>query len=206
MRPPHVSGGLACGSLAQGNVSWPQREPHRRPQWGCPHASPPPIPAHPSHVSWPQREPHRRPQWQGSHAWRANVGTPLTRFVCPQGAPPKAPVAGLACVTAPILAHPSHGAWPHSEHSETTPYPHEFLNIPKIWNDDLTKSGCFWCDAPTPRSMLVRCVRRRPAAVQRGVVVGPPWPVRVCFFGARCASASSVPSGTPACRGLDFER
>ena len=93
-----------------------------------------------------------------------------------------------------------------SEHSETTPYPHEFLHIPKIWNEDLTKSGRFWCDAPTPRSMLVRGVRRRPAAVQRGVVVGPPWPVRVCFFGARCASASSVPSGMPACRGLDFER
>ena len=76
----------------------------------------------------------------------------------------------------------------------------------KIWNDDLTKSGCFWCDAPTPRPMLVRCVRRRPAAVQRGDVVGPPWPVRVWFLGARCASASSVPSGMPAFRGLDFER
>ena len=93
-----------------------------------------------------------------------------------------------------------------SEHSETTPYPHEFLHIPKIWNEDLTKSGRFWCDAPTPRSMLVRGVRRRPAAVQRGVVVGPPWPVRVCFWAARCASASSVPSGMPAVRGLDFER
>eukprot|EP00959_Pyramimonas_sp_CCMP1952_P153927 3220401-Pyramimonas_sp.AAC.1 len=29
---------------------------------------------------------------------RLNFGTPLTRFVAPQGAPPKAPVAAFACL------------------------------------------------------------------------------------------------------------
>jgi len=34
------------------------------------HGSPPPMSAHPSHASWPHKEPHRRPQWRCSHASR----------------------------------------------------------------------------------------------------------------------------------------
>eukprot|EP00959_Pyramimonas_sp_CCMP1952_P308425 6454619-Pyramimonas_sp.AAC.1 len=35
-------------------------------------------------------------------------GTPLRRFVAPDGAPPKAPVAGFAWRCHPVGAHPSH--------------------------------------------------------------------------------------------------
>ena len=45
------------------DVSWPHRKPHRKSKWGCPHASPTPVPAHPSHVSWPHRELHRPRSW-----------------------------------------------------------------------------------------------------------------------------------------------
>ena len=49
-----------------------------------------PISAHPSHVSWPHREPHRRPQRLRPHASpTTDFGTPLTRFVAPLGALPK---------------------------------------------------------------------------------------------------------------------
>eukprot|EP00959_Pyramimonas_sp_CCMP1952_P160843 3363775-Pyramimonas_sp.AAC.1 len=55
---------------------------------------PPPMSAHPSRSSWPHRELHRRPQWHRLHAGAATYfGTPLTRFVAPQGAQTKAPVA-----------------------------------------------------------------------------------------------------------------
>eukprot|EP00959_Pyramimonas_sp_CCMP1952_P306174 6407620-Pyramimonas_sp.AAC.1 len=36
---------LACSSPTQCSASWPQRELHRRPQWGCSHASTPPSTA-----------------------------------------------------------------------------------------------------------------------------------------------------------------
>ena len=100
---------------------------------------------HASHGSRPHRELHRRPQWQGSHASpgpfrhtphtvrgpiesstegpcgrvrlrpHADLSTPLTRCVAPCGSPPKAPAVGLTCVPRQILAHNSHGSWPHRE-------------------------------------------------------------------------------------------
>ena len=44
----------------------------------------PPITAHPSHVSWPHGEPHPRPQWGWPHASPPPITAhraPLTRFV-----------------------------------------------------------------------------------------------------------------------------
>merc|ERR1712091_825586 len=102
-----------------------------------------PISAHPSHVSSPHRELHRGLQWVRSHAvpspfrptphtfrrptgsstegssgcvrmrYHPHFGPPLTRFVAPQGAPPRAPVGAFACGTIPISAHPSHVSSPH---------------------------------------------------------------------------------------------
>eukprot|EP00959_Pyramimonas_sp_CCMP1952_P353435 7405187-Pyramimonas_sp.AAC.1 len=57
--------------------------------------------AYSSHASRPQRELHRGPQWQGPHAVprppNVHSGPPLTRFVAPQRAPPKAPAAASTC-------------------------------------------------------------------------------------------------------------
>ena len=63
-----------------------------------------------------------------------NCGTPITRFVAPQRAPPKVPVAELAWRHRPIFAHPSHVSWPHRElhrrpqwqgpHGATAPFWH----------------------------------------------------------------------------------
>eukprot|EP00959_Pyramimonas_sp_CCMP1952_P175897 3675584-Pyramimonas_sp.AAC.1 len=44
-----------------------------------------------------------------------HYGTPLTRIVAPEGAPPKVPMAELAWWPRPILAHRSHASWPHRE-------------------------------------------------------------------------------------------
>eukprot|EP00959_Pyramimonas_sp_CCMP1952_P326352 6831413-Pyramimonas_sp.AAC.1 len=42
-----------------------------------------------------------------------HFGVHLTRFVAPEEAPPKAPVAAPACSSTPISAHLSHVSWPH---------------------------------------------------------------------------------------------
>ena len=92
--------------------------------------------AHPSHASWPHREVHLKSQWRSSHGaaapfWhtphtfrgpirsstegfsgrvrmrdRAHFDAPVILFVAPQGAPPKAPVAGFACMTRPFWHTP----------------------------------------------------------------------------------------------------
>eukprot|EP00959_Pyramimonas_sp_CCMP1952_P361501 7570762-Pyramimonas_sp.AAC.1 len=65
-----------------------------------------------------------------------HLGTPLTRFAAPQGAPPKVPVPQLAWRRRPILAHPAHVSWPRREllrrsqwrssHGGTAPFCHLF--------------------------------------------------------------------------------
>eukprot|EP00959_Pyramimonas_sp_CCMP1952_P464714 9487086-Pyramimonas_sp.AAC.1 len=56
-----------------------------------------PIPTHPPYVSWRHRGSHRKLQWQLLNVGAAHFGAPLTRFVAPEGAQPKAPVAAVAC-------------------------------------------------------------------------------------------------------------
>eukprot|EP00959_Pyramimonas_sp_CCMP1952_P017434 370253-Pyramimonas_sp.AAC.1 len=63
--------------------------------------------AHASHASWPHMEFHRKPQRQRPRAV-PHVGTPLTRFVSPHGAPPKAPVAAPACGSTTPFRHTPH--------------------------------------------------------------------------------------------------
>ena len=64
-----------------------------------------------SHASWPHKQLHRRPKWRCPHAPAplidSSFGTPLARFVAPQGAPPKGPVATPACWTSPFR-HTTH--------------------------------------------------------------------------------------------------
>ena len=55
------------------------------------------------------------PSGRARMRFHAHVGAPLTRFVAPYRAPPKAPVAGLACGSPPMSAHASRVSWPHRE-------------------------------------------------------------------------------------------
>eukprot|EP00959_Pyramimonas_sp_CCMP1952_P473434 9501744-Pyramimonas_sp.AAC.1 len=73
------------------------------------------VGTHASHASWPHKELHRRPVGMVHMRFRARLGAPLARFVAPQGAPPKAPVAGFRCGHPPTWTHPSHVWWPHME-------------------------------------------------------------------------------------------
>ena len=54
----------------------------------------------------PQGAPPKAPVAQAACAAATHLGTPLTRLVAPQGAPPKAPVAQAACVAATGLGTP----------------------------------------------------------------------------------------------------
>ena len=62
--------------------------------------------ARPSRGSWPHGELRRRPPWQRPHAAPPHFATPLTRFVAPYGAPPRAPVAGSAGSSTYASAYP----------------------------------------------------------------------------------------------------
>ena len=120
------------------HVSSPHRELHRRPKWLRPHASPTPISAHPHTFRGPigsstkppvagftcGSPPTACPCMHAPHTIRGPAGSSTegpggrvrmrpqaARFVALLGAPPKAPVAGPACVPSSILARPSHASW-----------------------------------------------------------------------------------------------
>ena len=116
-------GGAAPISAHPSRGWWSHRELHRRPQWLRSHCTAAPISAYPSHGSWPHREPHRRPQWWCPHAPAPLIDpkfwhTPHT-VRGPIGSPTEGPSGGVR--TCPrlsytsILAHRSHGSWPHRE-------------------------------------------------------------------------------------------
>ena len=137
----------------------------------------------------------------------AQFGTPLTRIVAPYGAPPKALAAGVACVTAPILAHPSRGSRPHREFHRrpqwhglhASPLPSTALRGP-IGNSTEGPSGSARMAPPrqfgTP---VTRFVAKGPGGSAR---MAPPHPFRHTPQEGRCPIKSSTegPCGRPRAR------
>eukprot|EP00959_Pyramimonas_sp_CCMP1952_P146375 3064213-Pyramimonas_sp.AAC.1 len=79
-------------SAHRSHASCPDNEHHPKPQCHRPHASPTLMSARPSHVSWPQMGPPLKAAMPPpACATHTHFGTPLTRFVAPERAPPKAP-------------------------------------------------------------------------------------------------------------------
>eukprot|EP00959_Pyramimonas_sp_CCMP1952_P290859 6084342-Pyramimonas_sp.AAC.1 len=60
---------------------------------------------------------------QGCMAPPSHVCNHLTTFVAPQGAPPKALMAGPAWRRRPMSARPSRGSRPHREHRRRPRWP-----------------------------------------------------------------------------------
>ena len=115
--PPVLSSPCLCfpyvsASARLSHVLWPHRELHRRSQWVRPHAVPRPF----RHASHTLRGPEGN-STEGLNAWvharpplPAHLGTPLTRFVAPRGAPPKYLVGGRPFWHTPHLSRSPMGA------------------------------------------------------------------------------------------------
>eukprot|EP00959_Pyramimonas_sp_CCMP1952_P418813 8773465-Pyramimonas_sp.AAC.1 len=102
--PPKATvAALACSSPAQTSVPWLCRGLHRRPHWLRSHAVPPPRAALRGPVGSSTEGP--------SGCTRMRLRFSGQRFVASSGAPPKVPVAALACGS-PTRDSVS---WPHAE-------------------------------------------------------------------------------------------
>eukprot|EP00959_Pyramimonas_sp_CCMP1952_P389569 8163444-Pyramimonas_sp.AAC.1 len=68
-------------------------------------------------------------------------GAPLARFVAPEGAPPKAPVGMPAWRRRVLLAHPSHGSWPHWELHRRPQWENRHGAVAGFWRNLRTVRG-----------------------------------------------------------------
>eukprot|EP00959_Pyramimonas_sp_CCMP1952_P356348 7462828-Pyramimonas_sp.AAC.1 len=101
---------FACVPPAQDSALWPHRELHRRPQWRCSHAFPPPSAAFRGLIgsstecpmatfAWRPRSISAEPHSFRDAIWNATGGTNGCARMC----------------SCPISAHPLHASWPHGE-------------------------------------------------------------------------------------------
>ena len=81
----------------------PHRDLHLRPQWRNSHGDAAFISAHPSRGSCPTGSSTYAPTGRVRMQASSHVGTPLTRIVSPQGAPPAAPAGAAARGPPPFL-------------------------------------------------------------------------------------------------------
>ena len=111
---------------------------------------------------------------------RVHFVRPLTRFVAPLEAPPKAPVAGPARGFGLSFAHPSHASWPHkglhrrsqwlrshaatafiSAHLSHASWPHRELHRRPQWAGPYAVRG-YTLAQPSRGSWFHRELHRRP--------------------------------------------